>query len=126
MFFTPTFGKRLVETCKFCIIGFPPKALLSLTRMTEDWDRLPAGLRKAWNFKDGSLLHASCGAFLYFLDELKQKLSPEDAAKYLPEVERDFMSGHFDPELQRLMDTEVPPVELSSVSFLRLVVLKRL
>lgn len=92
--------------------------------MTEDWDRLPAGLRKAWNFKDGSLLHANCGAFLYLMEGLKQKLSPADAELYLPSVEKDFMNGHFDPELQRLMDTEVPPIELSSVSFLRLVVLK--
>ena len=92
--------------------------------MTEDWDRLPAGLRKAWNFKDGSLLHANGGAFLYLMEGLKQKLSPADAELYLPSVEKDFMNGHFDPELQRLMDTEVPPTELSSVSFLRLVVLK--
>ena len=91
--------------------------------MTEDWDRLPAGL---WNFKEGPLLHASCGAFLYLMEELKQKLSPADAEFYLPSVEQDFMNGHFDPELQRLMDTKVPPIELSSVSFLRLVVLKLL
>ena len=115
-----------------CLIRFslphlvtpPPKALLCLSRMTADWDRLPPGLRKAWNFKDGSLLHAICGVFLYLVAELKQKISSEDVAEHLPSVEKDFMNGLFDPELQRLMGNEVPPIELSSVSFLRLVVLK--
>ena len=87
--------------------------------MTNDWDRLPSGLRKAWNFKDGALLHSTCGAFLYLVTELKEKIPAEDYAIHIVGVETDFMNGLFDPELHKLLETEVPPIELASVSFLR-------
>ena len=74
---------------------------------------------KGVNFKDGLLLHSTCGAFISLMVDLKDKIPSEDYAACVPRVEKDFMNGLFDPEIHKLLETSVPPIELTSVSWLR-------
>lgn len=85
--------------------------------MQSDWDRLP--VKKAWSHKDGQLLHATCGIFLHLMDQLKSHLPETDFLESENRLNTQFRSGFLDAEIQHLLESAVPPVQLSTVQFLR-------
>ena len=85
--------------------------------MKSDWDRLP--VKKAWSHKDGQLLHATCGIFVYLMDALKSHLPEQDFLESEHRLNEQFRSGFLDAEIQHLLESAAPPVQLSTVQFLR-------
>jgi len=87
--------------------------------MCRDWDKLMPSMRKAWNFKDTSGLHAACGGFIYFMNLLKEKLPTAEFEKVHEELEVQFMMGFLDPDIHHALETTAPPAPVDSVQFLR-------
>ena len=92
---------------------------MCLQRMTRDWDRQPPGLRKAWNFKEGSQCHSLCGLFAHLMTRLQAKIPSADFEACQADLRSNFMSAVYDPELANMLVTSVPPINLTTVSFLR-------
>ena len=65
------------------------------------------------------MLHATCGAFLYLVDGLKAKIPATDFASCEEDLWKNFKNGLYDAEVQHVIESMVPPVNLTSVSFLR-------
>ena len=90
---------------------------MCLVRMKSDWDRLP--VKKPWTYKDAQVLHAVCGIFQYLLDSLKAQLPEHDYQSNEGRLCDQFESGFLDAELQFLLESSAPPIQLSTVQFLR-------
>lgn len=90
---------------------------MCLDRMKADWDRLP--VKKPWSYKDAQLLHALCGVFLYLVDSLKSQLPEQDYQSSEGRLCDQFESGFLDAELQFLLESCAPPIQLNTVQFLR-------
>ena len=88
-----------------------------LHRLTEDWDRLH--VKKPWSFKDAQLIHATCGVFISLMDTLQAEIPEQDWLACRPRMHQQFMSGFLDAECQHVLDTAVPPVQLTTVGFIR-------
>ena len=99
--------------------GFQCQVECFVERMKVDWDRMGKGNKKPWNLRDGQILHATCGVFLTLTDDLEVQLPKQDWNECAPRLDQQFFSGFLDAELQRLLDSCVPPVPSSQVSFLR-------
>ena len=102
------------------------EVLLLIRRMCRDWDKLAPNMRKAWNFKDTSGLHAACGGFIYFMNLLKEKLPTAEFEKVHQELEVQFKMGFWDPDIHHALETTAPPAPVDSVQFLRSGVLTRI
>ncbi|CAK9106185.1 unnamed protein product, partial [Durusdinium trenchii] len=95
---------------------------LFLQRLTGDWDRQPVELRKTWSLKDAQSLHGACGFFLHVMGELESQVARSDFDDCKDAILSQFMTGFSDPEIDHLLQTTVPPVELRDISFLKNVV----
>ena len=92
---------------------------LFLQRLTGDWDRQPVELRKTWSLKDAQSLHGACGFFLHVMGELESQVARSDFDDCKDAILSQFMTGFSDPEIDHLLQTTVPPVELRDISFLK-------
>lgn len=93
--------------------------MLLIDRMCRDWDKLPPTMRKAWVLKDVLNLHTCCGAFLTLIDQLQSRIPEKDYQAALPSIQEQFLLGYLDPEILHVVETTVPPANLTQVSFLR-------
>lgn len=92
--------------------------------MCSDYDRLPLGARRPWNFKDTVQLHILCGGFLHFKGLLQRKLSAQEFDETVPKLDDQFLMGFLDADIDHALQSCVPPGELGSVAFLRTLLLK--
>ena len=92
-----------------------PKVRLFVSRICQDWDQLPEKLRKPLTFKDGVLLHQSCGMFLHFLDLLEARAPAAEFKEISEKLMATFMGGVMDPELVYAAEHSVPPGDVNSI-----------
>lgn len=94
--------------------------------MTKEWDKQSPTMRKPFNFRDLSLLHASCGGFLHFADLLRNTVASSEFEKHYGTLLDQFMMGFLDPDIMRALETSAPPSSMSAVAFLRQVCSEKL
>eukprot|EP00435_Cladocopium_sp_Y103_P050415 s350_g15.t1 len=87
-------------------------ALLVIKRMCSDFDRMPLGARRPWNFKDTVNLHILCGGFLHFKGLLQRKLSAQEFDETVPKLDDQFLMGFLDADIDHALQSCVPPGEL--------------
>ena len=90
---------------------------MCLQRLESDWDR--ALTKKCWNYKDAQALHAVCGVFLSVVDSLRKNVPERDFQENFERLQEQFHSGFLDSQLQTLLETAAPPVNLLQVPFVR-------
>ena len=83
-----------------------------------DWDKLPSGMKKVYSWKDALCLHATCGAFLSLLNDLKHTVPSADYNEAETLLRGQFELGYLDPEIENLL-TARPPAP-AEVDFFRL------
>ena len=91
-----------------------------LQRLKSDWDRQKPTMRTCWNVKDALTLHAVTGAFLFLRKSLQAKVPQSDFNACIADIDTQFSKGFLDPELEQLLSTQVPPSNLSEISFMRI------
>ena len=90
-----------------------------IDRMCSDWDKMHPGMRKPWNVKDTTHIHALCGGYIHFKLLLKSKLPETEFKEVIARLDEQFLLGFLDADLDHALQSTVPPGCLSSVGFLR-------
>lgn len=91
-----------------------------LTRLKSDWDARPLRSRSCYTVKEATTLHAVTGAFLHLKKTLALKVPQADYNDCIGDIDLQFARGFLDAELEQTLCSTVPPVDLSQVSFLRI------
>ena len=91
---------------------------LFVKRLKMDWDKLPNGMKKVYSWKDAVTLHATCGAFLSLLNDLKHAVPSADNKEAEELLIGQFELGYLDPEIENLLNARLPAV--AEVEFFRL------
>ncbi|CAK9097739.1 FO synthase subunit 1 [Durusdinium trenchii] len=94
-------------------------ASLFLERLKGDWDRLPVGVKKAFTWKDASVIHAACGGYLGIRESFQKNVPAADFAAAEPEIKSQFSLAVLDNEILAFLEGSVPPIQLKNVRFVR-------
>ncbi|CAK9100469.1 FO synthase subunit 1 [Durusdinium trenchii] len=94
-------------------------ASLFLERLKGDWDRLPVGVKKAFTWKDASVIHAACGGYLGIMESFQKNVPAADFTAAEPEIKSQFSLGVLDHEILAFLEGSVPPIQLKNVRFVR-------
>ena len=70
-------------------------------------------------FKDAWVIHASCGGFLSIMEQFKAYVPQADYAASEHGITEQFNLGILDPDIITYMESNVPPISLDQVSFVR-------
>ena len=76
--------------------------------------------RQACTFKEVTVKHAVCGAFLHFLRQLEAVAPASKFSEMQEALRRQFQSGYLDADLTHVCETQVPPASLHDVGGFRL------
>ena len=95
------------------------QASLFLERLKGDWDRLPVGVKKAFTWKDASVIHAACGGYLGIMESFQKNVPAADFTAAEPEIKSQFSLGVLDHEILAFLEGSVPPIQLKNVRFVR-------
>ena len=95
------------------------QASLFLERLKGDWDRLPVGVKKAFTWKDASVIHAACGGYLGIRESFQKNVPAADFAAAEPEIKSQFSLAVLDNEILAFLEGSVPPIQLKNVRFVR-------
>ena len=95
------------------------KANLFLSRVCNDWDRNPPGMRKALTSKDATPLHQSCALFLHFSRLLERSLPSGEVSASKEKLTCQFFLGGMDAELNLCAEQSVPPGDMRSIGSFR-------
>ncbi len=90
-----------------------------ISRLCSDWDKMHAGMRRPWNVKDTTHIHALCGGYIHFKLLLQSKLAATEYQEAIARLDEQFLLGFLDADLDHALQNTVPPGNLSSVGFLR-------
>ncbi|CAK9097611.1 FO synthase subunit 1 [Durusdinium trenchii] len=94
-------------------------ASLFLERLKGDWDRLPVGVKKAFTWKDASVIHAACGGYLGIRESFQKNVPAADFTAAEPEIKSQFSLAVLDNEILAFLEGSVPPIQLKNVRFVR-------
>ena len=95
------------------------QVMLFLRRMENDHDLTPPTLRRSLTEKQAVVKHQACACFLHFLKIYERAGPPTEYAEAEESLTSQFMSGYLDPDLGHILESSVPPGELSGVSAFR-------
>lgn len=90
---------------------------LFVSRLKNDWDKLPSKMRKVYAWKDAVCLHAVCGAFISLLSDLQGRVPGNDYLEAVPLLQSQFDLGYLDPEIENMLLQ--PPPAPGDVPFFR-------
>lgn len=90
---------------------------LFVSRLKNDWDKLPCKMRKVFVWKDAVSLHAVCGAYLSLLSDLQGRVPRNDFVEAVPLLQSQFDLGYLDPEIENMLLQ--PPPAPGDVPFFR-------
>ena len=86
-----------------------------------DWDRLPPGMKKPWGYKEALVVHAACGGYITIMSALQASVPQADYEAHEAQIREQFNLSYLDADIIHLLETTVPPVNLSDVNFVRTV-----
>lgn len=78
-------------------------------------------MRKVYAWKEALTLHATCGAFLSLLNDLKHRVPATDYKEAEEFLGQQFELGYLDAEIEHMLAG--PPPAVTEVEFFRLVVI---
>lgn len=93
--------------------------MLFVQRLQSDFDRTPAALRKACNFRDALAKHQCCAMFIHFLNCFQRIAPPAEFNIAKENLQGQFMSGLLDFDLSHAVESQVPPGDISAVAGFR-------
>lgn len=96
------------------------QASLFLERVCAEFDRCPAGLQKGKTFKEASEWHSSAGVFLHLLSRLQESVPKKDYDGAVSSLRSQWLQGLLDSDLAHMLDSTVPPGNLSDITAFRL------
>lgn len=79
-------------------------------------------MKKAWLYKEAWTTHAASGGFIAIMNQLRQTVPQKDYAEAEPGISQQFFLGILDGDIVNYMESNVPPVSLEQVSFVRTLV----
>lgn len=92
---------------------------LFIERLKADWDRLPIGLKRPWNYKEALMVHAACGGYLAIMSALREAVPQADFEAHEQQIRDQFNLSYLDPDIIHFLENTVPPVNLQEVNFVR-------
>ena len=90
-----------------------------LTSMEHDHDTMLPESRKPFTFKDASKLHQCCGAFIYFIQKLRDMAPEKEYPAMLESLQSQFIHGYLDADLLHVLECNVPPGDLAAIGSFR-------
>ena len=88
-----------------------------LERLEGDWDR--SGVTKPWLYKDAWAVHSVSGGFLAIMQQLEASVPQKDYKDAAPGLLDQFRLGILDGDILSFLETNVPPIALVNVPFVR-------
>ena len=88
-------------------------------RLIQDHDNTAEQLRKAFNFKEATVIHQAAGCFLHFLSVLQTLAPAAEFEKMRTELLNQFMQGFMDADLCHALSAQVPPGDIKSIASFR-------